>query len=199
MEPFRKLELLFVLFHHEPFFWDKSLLKLSTRGSPRGSEAGSWRQQHPGPRCTELRPAELPQSLLSGYGLREWAIQSPSRHRSPGDNTLTDTSVKVYFPLNFKRSKAFKISPLGSQFIFYPVYLDWKWSLIRSSSEQSQMSVSENSLCLALPWAGVVGAVGAVGAVGGMEKVLRCTVATPGSRYFRADMSEKTPVILQTT
>lgn len=51
------------------------------------------------------------------------------------------------------------------------------------------MSVSENSLCLALPWAG------AAGAVGGIEKALRCTEATPGSRYFRADMPEKTPVI----
>lgn len=114
----------------------------------------------------------------------------------PGDNTLTDTSVKVYFPLNFKRSKAFKISPLGSQFIFHPVYLDWKRTLIRSSSEQSQMSVSENSLCLVLPWAG---AEEEVGAVGGMENALKCTVATPRSRYLRADMPEKTPAILQTT
>lgn len=57
----RKLELLFVKRHHEPFFfWDKSLLKLSTHRSPRGSEARSRGQQHPGPRCTDPRPAELP-------------------------------------------------------------------------------------------------------------------------------------------
>lgn len=107
------------------------------RGAQWGSGSGKGETQHLVPGCSVPLPAGNGRAASGSSPLGRGHQRTGAILQ--GTTPSTDTApAKESFSLNLKGSKALNIFPLGSQFIFHPLFT-WKWSVIRPSQVWSWM------------------------------------------------------------